>query len=222
MSEGIPHQQPLDESAVPVTDNNAETLLAAATLPAGASVDEEDACRKASEESGNEKKVLYLMCIGLQRNGTPLFSFETAPWSLLPKTSLRPKNTEYCKEIARRAQLFKISPAPRPSNWTRQQTIEWLLQNPVRNNRDIDFLTNEVARVRDVLVRAQQQRETSRELEEISGVPPSNIGGRSWRGNIPNLRVIMRLTQDRVKSLFLTRADILTQKELDARHNESR
>ena len=76
--------------------------------------------------------------------------------------------------------------------------------------------------MRDVLVRAQQQRETSRELEEISGVPPSNIGGRSWRGNIPNLRVIMRLTQDRVKSLFLTRADILTQKELDARHNESR
>ena len=46
--------------------------------------------------------------------------------------------------------------------------------------------------------------------------------GRSWRGVIPYLCVVMCLTQDHVKVLVLTRAYILTQQELDARHNESR
>jgi hypothetical protein len=46
-------------------------------------------------DSGNQKKVLYLLCIGLQSDGTPLFSFEVEPWSLLPKTTtIRPKNTD--------------------------------------------------------------------------------------------------------------------------------
>ncbi len=163
------------------------------------------------------------MSIGLQCNGSHLFCFEMVAWSLLPKTSLRLKNTDYGKEIARRAKLFKISPVPCPSNWTRQQTIEWLQQNPVRDNVDIDFLTSkEVARVCNVLVRAQQQQETSELLVAITSIPPSNIGGRSWRGNVPYLRVIMCLTQDRVKSLFLTRANIPTRQELDARRNESR
>jgi len=220
--EGIPRQQPFDESPVPATDENAESPLNASLSAASTENAELCPCKKAYEESGNEKKVLYLMSIGLQCNDVPLFSFETLPWSLLPKTSLRPKNTDYGKEIARRATLFKISPAPRPSNWTRQQTIEWLQQNPVRENADIDFLTKEVARVRDVLVRAQQQQETSDLLAACSSNLPSNIGGRSWRGNVPYLRVIMCLTQDRVKSLFLTRANIPTRQELDARRNESR
>ncbi len=46
--------------------------------------------------SGNDKKVLYLLCIGLnhpdRNDAEPLFSFETEPWSLLPKSSIvRPK-----------------------------------------------------------------------------------------------------------------------------------
>jgi hypothetical protein len=223
--EGIPHQQPLDESPVPVTDKNAELLLDNSMPAASSATENAELCpsQKAYEESGNEKKVQYLMSIGLQCNGSALFWFETVPWSLLPKTSLRPKNTDYGKEIARRSKLFKISPALRPSNWTRLQTIEWLQQNPVRDNVDIDFLTKEVARVRNVLVRAQQQQETNELSVAITRtIPPSNIGGQSLRGNVPYLRVIMCLTQDRVKSLFLTRANIPTRQELDARRNESR
>ena len=46
-------------------------------------------CEKNYQDSGNEKKVLYVMCIGLKSNhGPPLFSFECEPWSLLPKTAL--------------------------------------------------------------------------------------------------------------------------------------
>jgi hypothetical protein len=37
-------------------------------------------------ESGNDKKVLFLLCIGLNdNNDVPLFSFENEPWSRLPK-----------------------------------------------------------------------------------------------------------------------------------------
>ncbi|KAI2506748.1 hypothetical protein MHU86_7643 [Fragilaria crotonensis] len=159
------------------------------------------------------------MCIGLQCNNVPLFSFETKPWSPLPKTSLRPKNTDYGKEIARRAKLFNISPIPRPSHWTRQQTIEWLQQNPVHDDVDVDFLTMEVARLcGGILIRAQQQQEETCELVAANA---SNVGGR-WRGSVPYLCVIMCLTQDQVKALFRTRADVQTRQTLDARHSERR
>ncbi len=42
-------------------------------------------------DSGDKKKVLSLLCIGLNRNNSihqqavALFSFETEPWSLLPR-----------------------------------------------------------------------------------------------------------------------------------------
>ena len=61
-------------------------------------------CQQAYEDSGNEKKVLYLMCIGLNNSDAPLFSFEALPWSKLPKSSrVRPKNTDFGIEIDRRA-----------------------------------------------------------------------------------------------------------------------
>jgi hypothetical protein len=176
-------------------------------------------CQRVYEDSGNEKKVLYLMCVGLNHNGLPLFSFENEPWSLLPKSSLvRPKNTDYVKEVARRAEHFNISPAPRPSNWTRAQIMEWLEQNTIREEKDIEFLTNEVSRLCVVLERAQQQTRTTTELVSTN----AGGSGRNWRGAVPYLRIIMSLTQDHVKRLFLTRANVRTRQELDARNSETR
>jgi hypothetical protein len=84
-------------------------------------------CQQLYIESGNEKKVLYLLSIGLMNhNNEPLFSFEREPWSLLPKTSLRPRSNEYVNKIVRRANLFSITPVPRPNNWTRVQIMDWL------------------------------------------------------------------------------------------------
>lgn len=171
-------------------------------------------------ESGNEKKVLYLMCIGLRYRSNdndeeqPLFSLKEEPWSLLPKNShVRPKNTEYIVEVTRRTELFNIVPAPRPSNWTRIQIMEWLEHNPIRETADIEFLTNEVMRLRELLVRAQRQ-------QGIDG--GGGRGGRNWRGIVPYLRVIMCLTQDNVKRLFLARADTRSRQELDARNSDIR
>jgi hypothetical protein len=171
-------------------------------------------------DSGNEKKVLYLLCIGLTINEQPLFSLDSEPWSILPKTSfVRPKNTDYVREITRRARLFNIAQIPRPSNWTRGQTLEWLQQNPVRELADIDFLTNEVTRVQEVLRRAAQQQVPQ---QGESSTTTTSGGGRNWRGSVPYLRLIMCLTQDHVKCLFLARADTRSRHELDARNSESR
>ena len=161
-------------------------------------------------------KVLYLLCIGLvHRNNSnaeqPLFSFEQEPWSLLPKNSfLRPKNTDFVHEITRRVNLFNISPVPCcPSNWTRIQIIEWPERNPIHNVADIEFLTNEVFRLRDLLIRAQQQQGSY----SITGSTAGGGGGGNWRGSVPYLRVIMCLTQDDAKRLFLARANTRSRQE---------
>jgi hypothetical protein len=173
-------------------------------------------------DSGNEKKVLYLLCIGLNRPGNtnePLFTFETEPWSLLPKTSMvRPRNVDYVNEIMRRATLLSIVPIPRPKHWTRVLTMEWLQENPIRHKADIEFLTNEVLRVEEVLLRKARE-----EQEMQSAFSGGGGGGRGhWRGSVPYLRLIMCLTQDNVKCLFLTRANSRSRQELDARNSDSR
>ncbi len=86
-----------DESAAPVVEESAEPpLLLAATLPAASTTEDEELCpcQKAYEESGNEKKILCLMCIGMQSDNAPLFSFETAPWSLRPQTRIMVRNLQ--------------------------------------------------------------------------------------------------------------------------------
>jgi hypothetical protein len=59
-------------------------------------------CQKLFIDSGNDKKVLHLMSIGVSadnENVEPLCSFEREPWSMLPKTvGMRPRNTEYVEE----------------------------------------------------------------------------------------------------------------------------
>jgi hypothetical protein len=199
-------------------DNDAEE--SSALLLAGGDV---SGCTLSEQwyiDSRNEKKVLYLLCFGLlNRDNEPLFSLEKEPWSLLPQTSfLRPKNIDYVNEIARRANLLNIAPAPRPSNWTRVQILEWLERNPVSDSADIEFLTNEVARLQGVLIRTQQQQ------RELGGNTPRSGGGggRNWRGSVPYLRMIMSLTQDNVKCLFLSRANTRSRQELDARNSVTR
>jgi hypothetical protein len=130
-------------------------------------------------DSGNEKKVLNLLCIGLlNRDNELLFLFDKEPWSLLPKASfLCPKKIDYVNKIARRASLFNAAPVPRPSNWTRVQILEWLERNPVCNSADIEFLTNEVSRLQDMLMRAQQQQELG---GNSTGTRSGGSVGRNW------------------------------------------
>jgi hypothetical protein len=169
-------------------------------------------------DSGNEKKVLYLLCVGLRdSNGNDLFSFDDEPWSLLPKTVMRPQSKDYAKEILRRATLFAIRPLPRPMNWPRSRQIEWLEDNAIKDEADTSFLMGEVSRFKEVAVRTTQEQH----LVDL-GCGASARGGSYWRGNIPYLRMIMCLTEDSIKTAFLTRAFARSRAELDARNSESR
>ncbi len=132
---------------------------------------------------------------------------------------MRPKNSEYILEVTRRADLFNVVPIPRPSNWTRIQILDWLNHNPIQDVVDIEFLTNEVLRLRDFLIRAQQQHGIGSGTRDYYS---------KWRTRrmkemertVPYLCVIMSLTQDDDKCLFLARAKTRSRQELDA-HNSA-
>jgi hypothetical protein len=145
------------------------------------------------------------------------FFLDKEPWSTVPKTEFRaPKNCDFVKEVRRRAKAFKVTPLPRPTNWTRSQIIKWLETNPVSEPSDVDFLVSEVSRVHDVY---QRMRSEQRDIRNSSAGR-----GRTghWRGNVPYMRIIMTLTQDNVKCLFLTRANSRSRVELDARNPDVR
>lgn len=68
-----------------------------------------------------------------------------------------PRNNDFVREVLRRATALKVDPMPRPSNWTRVQNIEWLERNPITCEEDVTFLTSEVLRVREKLLRKNQE-----------------------------------------------------------------
>ena len=199
-------------------------------------------------DSGNEKKVLYLLCIGLTSlpnndddSGTsdgsaenkPLFCFDDEPWSLLPKTAIpRPQNRDYVAEIIRRATLYSIFPLPRPVNWSRtRRQMEWLESHPIKDKVDVDFLMAETLRLKQVLLRrAREQQVLLRRATEqqaltsdVAGGGSKEGGGSNWRGDVPYLvRMIMCFTQDHIKSAFLRRADAQSRTQIDARNSERR
>jgi hypothetical protein len=149
------------------------------------------------ENSGNQKKVLFLLCLGLclsETDDSPLFSFENEPWSCLPKTEMRPVNVDFAMEIVRRARLLRIHPTPRPLNWPKAQKLEWLEIDPVEDIIDISFLRGEVSRIKGILERSLEEEQQQLELVGLGGIGVSRGG--NWRGSVPYLRLILCLTQD--------------------------
>ena len=188
--------------------------------PEFASTHSSSVCNKVYVDSGNDKSTLYVLSIGLEHNNEPLFSLEQEPWSTLSKNTLRPpKNSDLVKEVRRRAIASNMRSAPRPSNWTRNQMIEWLEEHPVSDSMDVQFLTFEVLRLQETSLRMQQKHQQFLTMEGVSGAV---LRGGNWRGCIPYLRVIMTLTRDDVKSLFLSRGTCLSRAQLDARNSDTR
>ena len=226
----------------PPPRDNTGSELSLSDVESDVADEEEEACETGSTselcvsqqvylDSGNNKKVLYILCLGLTdiTGGAPLFSLDKEPWVFLPKHSLRPRNTEYTHEILRRANLYNIVPMPRPSNWTRTQIMEWFERYPVKEEEDIHFLQNEVLRLQEVVARVHEQNRRRHGSNTpvygrrggASGAT-SGAGGRKWRGVVPYLRIIMCLAEDNVKCLYLTRANARSRHELDARNSDTR
>jgi hypothetical protein len=164
-----------------------------------------------------------------QEEDKSLFSFDDEPWSLPPKTVMRPQSKDYVTEIVRRATLFAISPLPCPVNcWPRTRQIKWLESHPIKDQADIAFLTAETLRLKQMLLRrAREQQMLPSDLAGGGGSTDASgssntRGGLNWRGIVPYLRLIMCFTQDNIKAAFLRRADAPSCAELDARNSERR
>jgi hypothetical protein len=197
-------------------------------------------------DSGNEKRVLYLLSVGLSgpsgadnnddrsssgvEKDKPLFSFDDEPWSLLPKSVMRPQSKDYVTEIVRRASLFAISPLPCPVNWPRTRQMEWLESHPIKDHADITFLMAETLRLKQMLLRrALEQQVLPSNLagaggggSDESGGGNTRGGGSTWREIVPYLRLIMCFTQDEIKAAFLRQAEAPSRAELDVRNCELR
>jgi hypothetical protein len=178
-------------------------------------------------ESGNDKKVLYLLCVGLRLSDDEdspfLLCFDTEPWSTLPRNVMRPKNADFGKEIGRRSEVLSIIPTPRPLNWSKSQKLQWLQANPIRHATDISFLRSEVLRLKEVLVTMAAEQEQQQQQQQLLGLGGLGVSrGGQWRGSVPYLRLILCFTEDDIRHAFLTRARARSRQELDARSSENR
>ena len=84
---------------------------------------------------------------------------------------------------------------------------------------EIRLLGGEVLRLHNVLERRVQEQQA---LVSVGGGNGTSGGRGRWEGCVPYLCVIMCLTQDRVKCLFLTRANSRSRQQLDARNSNNR
>jgi hypothetical protein len=143
-------------------------------------------------ESGNSKKQLYLMCLGVKDDGVSIFDLEEELWKKSSKRrEIKPVRSEYAREVLRRSEILITEKTKRPkaTNWPIQRSLEWLEANPIQDEVDVLFLKGQVSRIKDVITQRQQE-EAQEQLQE------QGINGMSWRGALPYLRLIMcRLEQ---------------------------
>jgi hypothetical protein len=91
----------------------------------------------------------------------------------------------------------------------------------MRDEVDIRFLRGEVLRLHNVLERRVQEHQQA--LVSVGGGNGTSGGTGHWEGGcVPYLRVIMCLTQDSVKCLFLTKANSRSRLQLDTRNCDNR
>jgi hypothetical protein len=150
--------------------------------------------QKAYLESNSSKEQLFLMCFGLTEGWTLVFDLDAQPWYSIKKRDIKSARIEYAEEIRRQSKLTKC--------------IKWLQKHPVLDQQDVSLLKNEVTRVKDIILSAQQEQQDEANQQ---------AGGQK-RGLIPHMRLFMCLTQDDIKSDFLRHADARTRHELDARN----
>ena len=81
----------------------------------------------------------------------------------------------------------------------------------MREKSCIEFLVCKVAKLKDILVRLQQQ---DTDLFTAGG------GGVKWQGTVPHLCVIMCHTDDQVKRLISNRENVRTRHELDGKNSK--
>ena len=145
-----------------------------------------------------------------------MFDLNVEPWNSIKKQDIKPSRIEFGEEIICQSRLMSNVATDcahhKPANWSLPKCIEWLQENPASDQEDIRFLKCEVQRVKEIIINAQQERQDN-EARQTGG---------QWRGHIPYMCLIMCLTDDDSKTVYLRRADARTRRKLDARNSDVR
>lgn len=172
--------------------------------------------KRAYLESNNSKKLLFVMCVGLKKDGKPIFDLESHPWNSVDKAELKLKREDYCKEVTCRLVAFNLENPARPSNWSFSKSMEWLELNPIKVHEDNAFLTGEVDRLSVVFSKVAAEAEAAKQTAATI-----QTNG-AWRGEVPYLRLVFCLVEDDIKPVYLRRAETLTRLQLDSRSSDQR
>ncbi len=93
-------------------------------------------------------KALALLSLGQANNdGSPIFKLLVLPWSAaLCPSALKMTAKELRSEVLRRCVAAEnILNAPCPSQWTVTKALQWLVENPIIAEDDIDFIKRTIS-----------------------------------------------------------------------------
>ncbi len=157
-------------------------------------------------------EALVTICIGLKRDdGSDLINENEEPFVGMKKREFKPKLDTLRDEVDRRWNLVKtINDDDLPiKKWKIPKCVEWLHDNPVTAEKDIEFLKQELAKMVQLYIEARQP-------------PPEE--GKSWRKDcaLPFLRLMHCLCEDNVRKEYVSRAVIDNRETWDARNSEVR
>ena len=140
-------------------------------------------------------KALALLSLGLANDdGSPIFNLSVLPWSAaLGPSALKMTAKELRSEVLRRCVAAEnILNAPRLCQWTVTKAMQWLVENPIVPEDDIDFIKRTISHRVAVAERAALNNPT----EGVPPPPSSNVGGGNWIGKYPHLCLIHAVIDD--------------------------
>jgi hypothetical protein len=170
-------------------------------------------CQRMIERNENSKKMLHAMAVGLKDASgqlllIPSIKFPDEPYaSSRARKSFVPACKDLQKEVIRRARLFEKD-EPKCKNWKLERLEQFLVELPLTDRDDVEYLRTEVLSFKEALQTASSER------NYISQSKP-------WNNNA-FLRLAHVLLEDDVKLAFIHRHDCMDQHALDARNHNDR
>ena len=167
------------------------------------------------QEASNNKLALLVMASNLKnKDGRVMADFEQPPYDGAHiKTIKKPTKKELSVEIERRAALIKATNSkyrmPAPKNWNLPVQLQWLADNPITDQREIDWIAKEEGKYYCDCMQALKEK-----LELLSTKSTNWSDIRVW------LRLYEAASQDNAKAAHLREMTAKNRVQLDARNNE--
>jgi hypothetical protein len=171
--------------------------------------DEVSAAEAFYVKEGNDKRVLMAMGIGLANDDdSPFMSFNDKEFKSVKVSTLKPTNSHLVGEQRRR----RHEKGEKSNNFNtqakRKDLWDYLLQNPVVNPPDVDFLKREIKSLAAKAVAMERSKK--------------NAGSSSlkWSGSAPFYRLLHAITDVPAnKAAFMDSFRVNTTEETDGRNN---